>query len=53
MKNWDDDDGSPYCSVKEDFMDGFYTVSKGKVNMEESRFRNYFFKSCKITFELL
>ena len=20
MKNWEDDDGSPYCSIKEDFM---------------------------------
>ena len=21
MKNWEDDDGTPYCSVKEDFLD--------------------------------
>lgn len=24
MKNWDDDDGSPYCSAKEDFMDAAF-----------------------------
>ena len=27
MKNWDDDDGSPYCSVKEDFMDAVFVLS--------------------------
>ena len=21
MRNWEDDDGSPYCSIKEDFKD--------------------------------
>ena len=27
MKNWDDDDGSPYCSTKEDFMDAVFVLS--------------------------
>ena len=26
MKNWEDDDGSPYCSVKEDFMDAVLSL---------------------------
>ena len=28
MKNWDDDDGSPYCSIKEDFMDAAFVADQ-------------------------
>ena len=31
MKNWDDDDGSPYCSTKEDFMETAEAVFSGKM----------------------
>ena len=28
MRNWEDDDGSPYCSVKEDFMDAAFVADQ-------------------------
>ena len=28
MKNWDDDNGSPYCSIKEDFMDAAFVADQ-------------------------
>ena len=28
MKNWEDDDGTPYCSVKEDFFDAARVCDK-------------------------
>ena len=31
MKNWDDDDGSPYCSAKEDFMDAVFVSDQLKI----------------------
>ena len=33
MRNWEDDDGSPYCSVKEDFMDAAQVADKLSINL--------------------
>ena len=33
MKNWEDDDGSPYCSIKEDFMDAIFVADQIKINL--------------------
>ena len=38
MKNWDDDDGSPYCSVKEDFMDAVFVSDQLKIPIEQISF---------------
>ena len=37
MKNWDDDDGSPYCSAKEDFMDAVFAVSYTHLTLPTNR----------------
>ena len=36
MKNWNDDDGSPYCSIKEDFMDASFAVSYTHLRAHET-----------------
>ena len=38
MKNWDDDDGSPYCSVKEDFMDAAFVADQLNIPLYEANF---------------
>ena len=38
MKNWDDDDGSPYCSAKEDFMDAVFVSDQLKIPLEQISF---------------
>jgi len=38
MRNWEDDDGSPYCSVKEDFMDAAQVADKLSVNLVQMNF---------------
>ena len=38
MKNWEDDDGSPYCSIKEDFMDAIFVADQIKINLNEVNF---------------
>tara|TARA_Y100000590_G_scaffold154523_2_gene177609 strand:- start:742 stop:1821 length:1080 start_codon:yes stop_codon:yes gene_type:complete len=38
MRNWEDDDGSPYCSVKEDFMDAIFVSEQLKINLIEENF---------------
>jgi len=38
MKNWDDDDGSPYCSVKEDFMDAAFVADQLNIPLYEINF---------------
>ena len=38
MKNWDDDDGSPYCSVKEDFMDAAFVADQLDIPLYEANF---------------
>ena len=35
MKNWEDDDGSPYCSIKEDFMDAIFVADQIKINLND------------------
>ena len=35
MRNWEDDDGSPYCSIKEDFLDAVFVADQLKINLEE------------------
>ena len=38
MRNWEDDDGSPYCSVKEDFMDAIFVSDQLKIILIEENF---------------
>ena len=38
MKNWDDDDGSPYCSIKEDFMDAAFVADQLEIPVFEVNF---------------
>jgi tRNA (5-methylaminomethyl-2-thiouridylate)-methyltransferase len=38
MKNWDDDDGSPYCSIKEDFMDAAFVADQLEIPLLEVNF---------------
>ena len=38
MKNWDDDDGSPYCSAKEDFMDAAFISDQLDIPLEQVSF---------------
>jgi len=38
MRNWEDDDGSPYCSVKEDFLDATFVANQLKINLDEINF---------------
>ena len=38
MKNWDDDDGSPYCSAKEDFMDAAFVADQLNIPLYEVNF---------------
>ena len=38
MKNWDDDDGSPYCSVKEDFMDAVFIADQLSIPIQQVSF---------------
>ena len=47
MKNWDDDDGSPYCSAKEDFMDAVFIAEQLEIPLNQISFsreykREYF-----------
>ena len=37
MKNWDDD-GSPYCSAKEDFMDAVFISEQLNIPLEQVSF---------------
>ena len=38
MKNWEDDDGSPYCSIKEDFMDAVFVADQLNIPLFEINF---------------
>ena len=38
MRNWEDDDGSPYCSVKEDFLDAAQVADKLSINLVQMNF---------------
>ena len=38
MKNWEDDDGSPYCSIKEDFMDAAFVADQLNIPLYETNF---------------
>lgn len=38
MRNWEDDDGSPYCSVKEDFMDATFVADQLGIKLLEVNF---------------
>ena len=38
MKNWDDDDGTPYCSIKEDFMDAAFVADQLEIPLFEVNF---------------
>ena len=38
MRNWEDDDGSPYCSIKEDFLDAVFVANQLKIDLEEENF---------------
>ena len=38
MRNWEDDDGSPYCSIKEDFMDAVYVADQLNIPLIEHNF---------------
>ena len=38
MKNWDDDDGTPYCSAKEDFMDAAFVADQLNIPLYEINF---------------
>jgi tRNA-specific 2-thiouridylase len=55
MKNWEDDDGSPYCSIKEDFLDAAFVADQLKIELFEENFSkeyrekvfNYFLNELK------
>ena len=38
MKNLDDDDGSPYCSIKEDFMDAAFIADQLSIPLHQVNF---------------
>ena len=38
MKNWEDDDGTPYCSVKEDFFDAARVCDKLGIELIQLNF---------------
>lgn len=38
MKNWEDDDGTPYCSVKEDFLDAARVCDKLNIELIQLNF---------------
>ena len=38
MRNWEDDDGSPYCSIKEDFMDAAQIADKLSIDLVQMNF---------------
>ena len=38
MRNWEDDDGSPYCSAKEDFLDAVFIADQLNINLTEYNF---------------
>ena len=38
MKNWEDDDGTPYCSVKEDFFDAARVCDKLDIELVQLNF---------------
>ena len=38
MRNWKDDDGTPYCSVKEDFMDATFVADQLNIPIKELNF---------------
>ena len=40
MRNWEDDDGSPYCSIKEDFLDAAFVADQLKIELIEENFSN-------------
>ena len=56
MRNWEDDDGSPYCSVKEDFLDAAFVADQLKIELFEENFSkeyrkkvfNYFLNELKL-----
>ena len=56
MRNWVDEDGSPYCSVKEDFMDASFIADQLNINLINKDFSkeykervfNYFLDELKI-----
>ena len=55
MRNWEDDDGSPYCSIKEDFLDAAFVADQLKIELFEENFAkeykekvfNYFLNELK------
>tara|TARA_B110000014_G_C20126226_1_gene600218 strand:- start:5919 stop:6995 length:1077 start_codon:yes stop_codon:yes gene_type:complete len=55
MKNWNDDDGSPYCSIKEDFMDASFVADQLNIKLVQENFSeqyktkvfNYFLRELK------
>ena len=38
MRNWVDDDGSPYCSIKEDFLDAVFIADQLGIKLKEADF---------------
>ena len=56
MRNWEDDDGSPYCSIKEDFLDAAFVADQLKIELIEENFSkeykekvfNYFLNELKL-----
>ena len=56
MRNWEDDDGSPYCSIKEDFLDAAFVADQLKIELFEENFSkeykekvfNYFLNELKL-----
>ena len=56
MRNWEDDDWSPYCSIKEDFLDAAFVADQLKIELIEENFSkeykekvfNYFLNELKL-----
>ena len=38
MRNWEEEDGSPYCSIKEDFLDAAFVSEQIGINLKQLNF---------------
>lgn len=45
MKNWEDDNGSPYCSIKEDFLDAAHVAQKLNIDLIQLNFSQEYKKN--------
>ena len=51
MRNWEDDDGNPYCSVKEDFLDAAQVADKLGINLVQMNFAKQYKEKVSTVFQ--